>query len=145
MDCTPPEIHDLATAAANNLLPEKSKDRYENQYTIFKTWCADNEVKNITENVVLAYMSEKSKMLRPSSLWSIYSMLKTTIRIKENITIENFPKVIAFLKKANAGYKPKKSNVLTRENINTFLQNAPNKQYLMIKVIYFNIRCQCYC
>ena len=107
MDCTPPEIHDLATAAANNLLPEKSKDRYENQFTIFKTGCADNEVKNITENVVLAYMAEKSKTLKPSSLWSTYSMLKRTNRIRDDMKIENFSKVIAFLKKQNTSYKPK--------------------------------------
>lgn len=39
---TPPELRDLAQKATSELLPEKSKHRYEVQYSKYKEWCAHN-------------------------------------------------------------------------------------------------------
>jgi uncharacterized protein len=43
-------------------------------------------------------------------------------------------KVVAFLKRNAVGYEPTKSKVLSREEINTFLSNAEDETYLLIKV-----------
>jgi hypothetical protein len=51
-------------------------------------------------------------------------MLKATLNVKENIEIGAFLKVIAFLKRNAVGYEAKKSKVLTREEVNTFLKEA---------------------
>ena len=42
--------------------------------------------------------------------------------------------MVAFLKKKSVGYKAKKSSVLTRENFSQFLLEAPDSQYLIIKI-----------
>ncbi len=75
---TPPEIAESAKTITLNLLPEKSKNKYEKQYKIFCEWCAVKKIKNYTENVMLVYFKEKSQSIKSSTLWSIYSMLKAT-------------------------------------------------------------------
>ncbi|CAH1375791.1 unnamed protein product [Tenebrio molitor] len=54
----------LTDCAVSNLIPEKSKR------------CNKNNVQTVSENVVLAYLMEKSKTVKSSTLWSTYSMLK---------------------------------------------------------------------
>jgi integrase len=61
-------------------------------------------------------------------------MLKATLNVKENIDIGAFLKVIAFLKRNAVGYEAKKSKVLTREEVNTFLKEADDNVYLLMKV-----------
>jgi hypothetical protein len=84
---------DQSKLISSNLLPHKSKDRYELEYSMFCMWCNN---KNITEvnddDVMLVYMLELAKNLRPSSLWSKLSMIKTCLSLKENINIDSFPK-----------------------------------------------------
>jgi integrase len=61
-------------------------------------------------------------------------MLKATLNVKENIDIGAFLKVIAFLKRNAVGYEAKKSKVLTREEVNTFLKETDDNVYLLMKV-----------
>ncbi|KAJ3652763.1 hypothetical protein Zmor_018700 [Zophobas morio] len=71
-------------------------------------------------------------------------MLKATLKAKENIDIEKFGAVISYIKKLNVGYRGKKSNVLTREEIKTFLQEADDGEYLFEKVaLIFGIAGAC--
>lgn len=106
-NCTPPEISEAANAAKLSLLPKKSAKIYENQYKLFLQWCTVNSVKNTSENVLLAYFSEKAKQFKSSSLWGIYSMLKATLIAKRNVDISKYVKLIAFLKRTREGYKAK--------------------------------------
>jgi hypothetical protein len=41
------------------------------------------------------------------------------------------PKLRAFLKRQNDGYTPKKSRVLTKKQVDQFLNLAPANKYLM--------------
>lgn len=89
LELLPSDIRAEASEAISKLLPSKSRLAYEKEYKNFQKW---KNVKNIkgqgsTENVLLAYFSEKSKKMQPSSLWSYYSMLKSTILVNENINI----------------------------------------------------------
>ena len=61
-------------------------------------------------------------------------MLKSMFIMKHNFDISKYIKLTAFIKQENIGYKPKKSNIFTREDINTFLIEAPDKNYLLLKV-----------
>lgn len=45
-----------------------------------------------------------------------------------------FDEVEAFVKNKNKGYVPKKSEVLSREQLKKFLREAPNDIFLMYKV-----------
>ncbi|XP_044260682.1 uncharacterized protein LOC123008751 [Tribolium madens] len=117
------------------LLPEKSKKRYETTYKLFKDWCLTKNNAPVSESLLLTYFQEKGSILKsPSSKWCEYSILKTTIFINENIDISKYLKLRAFLKRQNAGYKPKKSNTFSRETINQFLEQAPDEKYLLMKV-----------
>lgn len=76
----------------------------------------------------------QSQKLSPTSLWTEYYMLKATLKAKENIYIESFRALISYLKKLNVGCRSKKSNVLTREQILTFLEQGEDEEYLLVKV-----------
>lgn len=84
--CTPPDITAQAKSAAANLLPAKSRERYEAVYRKFMDWRAKNKVQSFSENVLMAYFDELSNEMKPSSLWAIYSMLRSTIKV----TINNY-------------------------------------------------------
>ncbi|KAK5637852.1 hypothetical protein RI129_000150 [Pyrocoelia pectoralis] len=131
---TPPELQCVTNESALELLPQKSRTLYEKQYSKFKKWRIEKNAKNITENVLLAYLSSMSNHLKSSTLWSTYSMLKSTLAVKDNIDISKFRKLRTFLKKQNVGYKAKKSKIFSRDQLNRFLRDAPNHAYLMWKV-----------
>jgi hypothetical protein len=69
-----------------------------------------------------------------SGLWSQYSFLKSTLSIHNNINIETYPKLRAFLKRKSEGYQATKSKTFTPKEIDEFLSNAPDEMYLATKV-----------
>ncbi|XP_074034595.1 tyrosine recombinase XerC-like [Leptinotarsa decemlineata] len=131
---TPPDVMDAANEASKTLLPQKSLSVYENTYEKFMAWRKTKNINSFSENVILAYLSELSKNFKAATLWSNFSMLKSTISIKKNINID-YPKVRAFLKRKSEGYVPKKSRVLEKEQILKFIQEAPDEKFLLTKVI----------
>lgn len=134
MLCTPPEIEEAARSATLSLLPKKSKERYLNAYERFNEWCKGKRAPVITEKVVLAYFAERSRELKSSTLWSEYSMVKSTLIANDHCDISKMAKLLAFLKRNSEGYRPKKAKIFTREQITKFLKEAPDTTYLMMKV-----------
>lgn len=116
VSCTPPELKDAADSAIADLIPTKSKRQYEKSYSEFNDWCRKKNVKTVSENILLAYLLEKSKTVKSSTLWSTYSMLKCMLNIKDGIDVRKFTKLVPFLKKS-VGYRPKKSQVLKRQQV----------------------------
>lgn len=57
----PSEIIRVAAAdeAVANLVPKKSKDRYEAEFDSWEAWMKEKNVTVINETVLLAYFSEK--------------------------------------------------------------------------------------
>ncbi|KAJ8979282.1 hypothetical protein NQ317_004427 [Molorchus minor] len=133
-NCESEEIVEAANIAISNLLPTKSRYRYDIAYNRFKKWCAEKHVQVYSENVLLAYFSENAKNYKSSTLWAQYSMVKSCLIIYDNIDISKFPKLIAFLKRTGDGYQAKKSKILTKSEIDRFLSSADDKEFLMIKV-----------
>lgn len=131
---TPPDITETAKNINLNLLPAKSKLIYEKRYSNFISWCEKKKIKSYSESVLLVYFDQELKQLQSSSLWSIYSMLRSTLCYKHNVDISKYHKLIAFLKRKSAGYKPKKSKTLDLSEITTFLIEASDEVYLMKKV-----------
>lgn len=131
---TPPKLKGAINSALSDLLPEKSKRQYEKCYNDFKYWCNKENVEVVSENVLLAYLKMKSEILKSSSLWSIYSMLKAMLSIRDGVDVRKFMKLIPFLKKKSVGYEAKKSKTLTLNQINEFLEKANDENYLLWKV-----------
>uniref|UniRef100_T1HTE2 Tyr recombinase domain-containing protein n=1 Tax=Rhodnius prolixus TaxID=13249 RepID=T1HTE2_RHOPR len=136
LENTPPSIKETAENVMSNLLPKKSKDRHTRRYNNFKKWCTDKKVKNTSENILIAYFDEISSTLNSSTLWSVYSMLKTTLNINDNLDISQYKKLKTYIKRKSEYYIPKKSEIFTREEINKFLHDAPNDMFLMMKVVF---------
>ncbi|KAJ3643905.1 hypothetical protein Zmor_026587 [Zophobas morio] len=132
----PSAVLDEVLEAINKVVPAKSKHSYEKEYTNFCEWRKRKHAKGVDERIILAYISERSKNAKSSSLWSYYSQLKKMLSVKENIDISRFHQVSAFLKQQSVGHRPKKSNVFTPEEMERFLDNASDDEYLLQKVIF---------
>ncbi|XP_023012518.1 uncharacterized protein [Leptinotarsa decemlineata] len=88
----------------------------------------------LDEKVLFAYFEEKSKVQKSSSLWAQFSMLKYMISMKKNIDISKYTTLLAFLKKNAVGYQAVKSKNLTKQDVDTFLREADDHTYLLMKV-----------
>lgn len=131
---TPPEITNAPKIINENLLPIKSKQRYIATYDNFLQWKTDKKANTFSEDVFLAYFGELAEKYKPSSLWAIFSMLKSTLMTKNCVNIKNYANLTAFLKKKSDGFISKKSKVLTAEHVEKFLNDAPDTKYLATKV-----------
>lgn len=140
ISCTPPELREAAAVAVQKLLPTKSKIIYDKEYNAFNSWCKENAVQNITENVVLAYFDLMSKTKKSSTLWASYSMLRACLNVYQNTDISKFARLQAFLKRQSEGYRPKKSKILEATEIDRFLHEADDLSYLAIKVSLFKLQ-----
>lgn len=114
-DCmgTPPEIREAAKKITEELLPKKSAEVYQARYNQFKDWAQANNIQAISENVLLGYFSEliTEKGYKSSTLWTVYSILRTTLINNDNVNIAHYAKLRSLLKKQTVGYQPKKSKV----------------------------------
>lgn len=122
-----------AAAIINNLLPTKSKENYLKTYEEFSTWRSAKGL-SISESVLLVYFDYLSKTKNPNTLWCIYSKLKATINIKHSIEINRFKKLLVFLKRKSEGHCAKKSKIFTTQNVEKFLNEAPDEIFLATKV-----------
>lgn len=116
-------------------LPEKSKLQYLSRYKNFDEWRKKNlNTSASTENVLLSFFEEMSKDHLPSSLWSTYSILKTMLRLQEQLDITPYKKLYNFVKEKVRGFKSKKAEHLTAKNVSDFINNADDDDYLIHKV-----------
>ncbi|XP_011304315.1 uncharacterized protein [Fopius arisanus] len=118
-------------------LPKKSAERYMLVYEAYNKWKVENKsaLSQSEESNLIVYFKGLSQRLSPNTLWSIHSMLKTTLNTKNNIDINKFYKLKSLIKTNSKGHKPKKSLVLTWNEVIEFLTNAPDHVYLASKVI----------
>ena len=136
---TPPELREAAKDAAQNALPKKSKQKYVIAYDAFLKWKQSNKA-IVSENCLLVYFQGLIAKYKPTTVWSQYSMLKSILKIKENIDISKFYTLNATIKQYSVGYESKKSLVFTENDLKKFLYEAPDETYLANKVrIIYNI------
>ena len=50
-----------AKQITEELLPAKSKSIDLHEYELFKQWCRENNVTEVSDDIMLVYLSEKSK------------------------------------------------------------------------------------
>ncbi|KAH0813878.1 hypothetical protein GEV33_008913 [Tenebrio molitor] len=89
---------------------------------------------SFSENILMTYFGELSKKKKPTSLWTQYSMLRSTLSVHHDVDISKYLRLKALLKRKSLGYKPKRSKTLTSLEINRFLNEAPDEKYLFTKV-----------
>ena len=71
---TPAEVAEAAKAIEENLLPSKSKEKYETIYKKFMEWRDNHKLESLSEAVFLVYFNEKKKDFKPSTFWAQYSI-----------------------------------------------------------------------
>jgi hypothetical protein len=76
-----------AQEVIQRVLPEKSKEHYEKEFSEFNKWREQRQVGVINEEVLLSYSLNIKKKYTASSMWSKYSILKTTIKIHQKKVI----------------------------------------------------------
>ncbi|KAJ3651495.1 hypothetical protein Zmor_017530 [Zophobas morio] len=82
-------MKEQAEEARKKLVPNKSADRYQKEYEIFKNWQQTNNVTEVDEDVILADVSEFSKKYEGSSVWTKISMVKSMLLTNENLDISS--------------------------------------------------------
>lgn len=133
--CTPDITEgDSSHITSINSLPLVSGKKYESAYNVFMEWRAKKGVITFTENDLMQYFEELSLKYKSSSLWATYSMLKTTLNMHHNVVMDNFTKLRLFLKRKSIGQQTKKAKTFTPDEINRFIEEAPDVKYLATKV-----------
>lgn len=117
-------------------LPKKSADRYKLVYNDYKVWQTTNKasLSNSEESNLIVYFKALSTRLKPSTLWSVWSMLRKTLITRENVDLTKFHNLKSLVKNNAKGYKPKKSLILKWDELSRFIKTAPNKEYFVTKV-----------
>lgn len=134
MDYLTDEATKSASAHDKPAIPQLSKAKYNYVYETFHKWNKKKGAKTITEDVMIKFFTEFSEKYKPNTLWAYYSMIKSTLRLKDNFDISPYSKLLEFLKGKSAEHKPIKAKVFTEVEIEKFLNEAPDEQWLDLKV-----------
>lgn len=131
----PLEVMNAANIISLDLLPQKSKMLYTKRYNDFKAWSKNNNVRNsYAEEVLLCYFSHLSKSYCSSTLWAYFSMIKACVQVYNKLDIGGYKRLIAFIKQLHRGYKAKKAKTFLVQEVAKFLNEAPDEEYLLLKV-----------
>lgn len=133
---TPPELCAISDGIIKNLLPDKSRNAYEITHDRFMQWRELKQATSFSDRVLISYFTELSKKWAPSTLWSEFSKLKSTLKIKNNIDISSYSNLVTFKKKMNKDFKPKKAATLTASEVRRFLEEASDTHNLATKVSF---------
>ncbi|KAJ8959422.1 hypothetical protein NQ318_022112 [Aromia moschata] len=92
-------------------------------------WRNTNNVTSFSENVLIACFQELAEKIKSSTLWTHYSIIKTYLNIEPSK--KNVIKVGREKKERKSeGYIGKKSKTFSPEEFRTFIDEAPDNQFL---------------
>lgn len=84
------------------------------------------KIKKYTENTLLAYFVELVMQYKVFSLWSFYSMIRSTLIANDCIDISRYTKLLP-----QVDFVKKKSKTIGIEDVYKFLLEVPDDEYLM--------------
>ncbi|CAB0029777.1 unnamed protein product, partial [Trichogramma brassicae] len=87
----------------------------------------------ISKKILISIAWALKEKLKPSTLWSIWSMLKKTLNARDGIDISQFLNLKATLKNNSKGYQPKKSEIFAWDQVYKFINEADNDKHLADK------------
>lgn len=134
------DIKAAARQAEDEILPKKSKELYQKAFKKYQNWALENKAEKVDQDVMLAYFSTQTSEMAPNTRWTHYSMLKMMVNKEYSVDIGVFKKLTAFLKRKSEGYQPKKAKILELDHIETFLKDAPDVEFLAVKVAPFSLK-----
>ena len=113
---------------------DASKDVYLRHYLEYREFLKNHKTESISESTLLAYLQHLMETKSVTSCWTIYSCLKKMIRVNDGIDISRWPLLTDVLKTKSTTHKKKKAHVFKREEIDRFLKDAPDDQFLEDKL-----------
>ncbi|CAG9831548.1 unnamed protein product, partial [Diabrotica balteata] len=137
------------TAFAETVIPDDSKDKYQVAYKKFTDWQKEKNYEEINEEVLRAYFDEFLKKCQIPTVWKQYSILCTALNTYKGMNIINYMGLKKFLTEKYQRYKISrvpnpKCKVFTSDEINKFIKEAPDSDYLLAKVILIvSVMCDC--
>ena len=135
MEYRPDESEDEdSSLSLPQALPSASQGRYRLVYDNFQKWNMVLGATPVSETILMKYFMELAEKNKPTTLFGTYSMLKATLRINDNIDISSYSALLKFLKQQNVGYTPVKSQLFTIEEIEKFINEAFDEDWLHYKV-----------
>ena len=134
---TPHELQIQAQSARNAFIPSKSAAVYSKWLKVYQEWAENNQFSKyfVSANTLLAFFRSFGEKYSPSTLWTIFSCLKKQMLVHYKIDINQFTEVQHYLKAVNTTHKKKKFPTFSREELDSFLLQAPNETYLRHKLI----------
>ncbi|XP_037043342.1 uncharacterized protein LOC119079498 isoform X1 [Bradysia coprophila] len=119
-----------------HFLPDKSRGRYETEYAKFRKWQEAQDMISFTEEVLLKYFGGLARTLAPTTLYTVYSMLKSMLSSKHNVNIGEYSQLLALLKKSKVEFiSNAPPRLFTADEVNKFLQEAPDSEYAAVKAV----------
>lgn len=119
-------IENEAKDIVKNLLLSKSAVKCNLCNEELIKWMDINKTKSFSEEVLRVYFIELSEELKPSILCSRWSMLKTVIKLNQEINIDQYQKLKQFMKNKSKGFKSKKAQVFSLAQVKTFIDQGPD-------------------
>lgn len=126
------EIQQLANEFSEQILPSNSSDLYEKRFDHFLQFVQNNE---INETIIKAYFTFINRY-QPSTLLSIYSILKKLLLLRKNLDITKYPSILDVLKNKLRNHKKKQALTFSTDQIDKFLCEAPDDRYLVKKLVF---------
>ncbi|KAG4067601.1 hypothetical protein HA402_005373 [Bradysia odoriphaga] len=127
---------DACNERMQHYLPDKSRGRYEAEYAKFMKWQEAQDTNSFAEDVLLRYFGEMAKTVAPTTLCTVYSMLKSMLSSKHNVNTGEYSQLLAFLKKSKEGFISNNlPRLFTADEVNKFLEEASDTEYVVVKAV----------
>lgn len=84
------------------------------------------EDKPHSEAVLLSFLVESSKTKAPTTLWSMFSLVKKYLLLECSFDVGRSSRIIDFLKTLSRQHKKKKAAAFSRDDLFKYLQGAPS-------------------
>jgi hypothetical protein len=119
--CVPDDVLEEASAAKYQMVPTKSKLRYQKELEIFTQW--QTEIKGKDESSISAVV--------------IFNVEEYTVCISKRLYLQvsRFNSLTSFSKTKCRNYQPKKATTSSRNDVCKFLLEAADQEWILQKVV----------
>jgi integrase len=113
----------MANSITLGLQAESTKRVYSKCAADYEAYRADHPH---SEAIVLAFLTEASKLKAASTLWTTYSLVKKYLLLECSFDLGAASRISDFLKTLSRYHKKKKAPAFSRDELFKFLREAPN-------------------
>lgn len=122
--------------AERTLLDLQSESTKRGYQRAVKTYEDFRDGRAHSESLVLTFLNEQSNTKAPTTLWTMYSLVKKYLLLECNFDLGAAAPISDFLKTLNRHHKKKRAAAFDREQLFDFFRNAPSTgRDLVVKLV----------